>query len=83
MDNYIGSPSRRSGGNRNFTKPALEEIRMKWAPEAEEAIKKVPFFVRKRVKARVEKEAREAGRPVVSLADGRARALAAYENRDF
>ena len=42
---------------------------MKWLPEAEDAIKKVPFFVRKRVKARVEKEASAAGRPVVSLAD--------------
>ena len=45
---------------------------MKWLPEAEEAIKKVPFFVRKRVKARVEKEAGAAGRPVVSLADVKA-----------
>jgi len=34
---------------------------MEWTPEAEDAVKKVPFFVRKRVKARVEKEAREAG----------------------
>jgi dissimilatory sulfite reductase (desulfoviridin) alpha/beta subunit len=45
---------------------------MKWMPEAEEAIKKVPFFVRKRVRARVEKEAHEAGRPAVSLADVKA-----------
>lgn len=30
---------------------------MKWTAEAEETIKKVPFFVRKKVKARVEKEA--------------------------
>lgn len=45
---------------------------MKWLPEAEEAIKKVPFFVRKRVKARVEKEAGAAGRPLVSLADVKA-----------
>lgn len=42
---------------------------MKWTPEAEEAVKKVPFFVRKRVRARVEKEAAAAGRPEVSLAD--------------
>ena len=42
---------------------------MEWTPEAEDAVKKVPFFVRKRVKARVEKEAREAGKQVVSLAD--------------
>lgn len=45
---------------------------MKWLPEAEEAVKKVPFFVRKRVMARVEKEAEAAGRPVVSLADVKA-----------
>ena len=42
---------------------------MKWTPEAEDAIKKVPFFVRKRVRARVEKEAQAAGNPMVSLAD--------------
>jgi dissimilatory sulfite reductase (desulfoviridin) alpha/beta subunit len=42
---------------------------MKWTPEAEEAIKKVPFFVRKRVRARVEKEAKAAGNLLVSLAD--------------
>ena len=45
---------------------------MKWIQEAEEAIKKVPFFVRKRVRARIEKEAAEAGKQVVSLADVRA-----------
>lgn len=32
---------------------------MQWTPEAEEVIKKVPFFVRKRVRARVEQEARQ------------------------
>jgi dissimilatory sulfite reductase (desulfoviridin) alpha/beta subunit len=42
---------------------------MDWTPEAEDAVKKVPFFVRKRVRARVEKEAREAGKESVSLAD--------------
>jgi len=45
---------------------------MKWAPEAESAIKKVPFFVRKRVRARVEKAAAERGKPIVSLADVKA-----------
>ncbi len=45
---------------------------MKWTSEAEEAIKNVPFFVRKRVRARVEKEAGAAGNPVVSLADVKA-----------
>ncbi|MEJ2098326.1 MAG: hypothetical protein P8Y38_14725 [Deltaproteobacteria bacterium] len=52
-------------------KKALEH-KMKWMPEAEEAIKKVPFFVRKRVRARVEKEAIEAGKQTVSLADVKA-----------
>lgn len=41
---------------------------MQWSPEAEKAIRKVPFFVRKRVRARVEKEAAAAGRSRVSLA---------------
>jgi len=40
---------------------------MKWTLEAENAVKKVPFFVRKRVRRRVEEEAREAGRRVVDL----------------
>ena len=42
---------------------------MDWSKEAENAVKKVPFFVRKRVRARVEKEAREAGKTRISLAD--------------
>ena len=42
---------------------------MDWSKEAENAVKKIPFFVRKRVKARVEKEARETGKKEVSLAD--------------
>ena len=42
---------------------------MKWTPEAEAAVKKVPFFVRKRVRARVEQEAMAAGRTGVDLAD--------------
>lgn len=42
---------------------------MKWTPEAEDAIKKVPFFVRKRVRARVEKEAAAENRHVVSLSE--------------
>lgn len=49
-----------------------EEIQMKWTPEAEEAIKKVPFFVRKRVRARVEKEAEATGNLLVSLTDVKA-----------
>ncbi len=42
---------------------------MKWTAEAEAAIGKVPFFVRKKVRARVEKEAAENGRSVVTLAE--------------
>ncbi|MCG6893678.1 MAG: 4Fe-4S binding protein [Desulfobacteraceae bacterium] len=40
---------------------------MKWTEEAEAAIGKVPFFVRKKVRARVEKEAAAAGRKVVTF----------------
>ena len=42
---------------------------MQWSQEAEQAVKKVPFFVRKKVRSRVEKEAAEAGKKSVSLAD--------------
>ena len=45
---------------------------MDWSKEAENAVKKIPFFVRKRVKARVEKDARQAGKKEVSLADVKA-----------
>jgi anaerobic sulfite reductase subunit C len=41
---------------------------MKWMPEAEDAVKKVPFFVRKKVRARVEEEARIDGQDTVTLA---------------
>lgn len=40
---------------------------MKWTDEAESAIRKVPFFVRKKVRARVEKEAGEAGQRSITL----------------
>jgi anaerobic sulfite reductase subunit C len=42
---------------------------MKWTPEAEKAIRKVPFFIRKRVRARVEHEAVAADKPAVTLAE--------------
>lgn len=45
---------------------------MKWTEEAEEAIKKVPFFVRKKVRERVEKEASDAGKKVVTIAEVKA-----------
>ena len=44
-------------------------IIMKWTSEAESAIKKVPFFVRKRVKVRVGKEAYDAGKAMITLAE--------------
>jgi len=40
---------------------------MKWTEEADKAMKKVPFFVRKRVRTRVEEEAKEAGVSEISL----------------
>ena len=45
---------------------------MKWTIEADAAVKKVPFFVRKKVRLRIEKEAMEAGKKTVSLADVKA-----------
>ena len=45
---------------------------MDWSKEAENAVKKVPFFVRKRVKAKVENYVREAGKKEVLLADVKA-----------
>ncbi len=40
---------------------------MKWTAEAEGAVSKVPFFIRKKVKKRVEEEAERQGSPVVTL----------------
>jgi dissimilatory sulfite reductase (desulfoviridin) alpha/beta subunit len=40
---------------------------VKWSSEADAAVAKVPFFVRKRVKQRVEEEANRCGASVVSL----------------
>ena len=45
---------------------------MKWSDQANAAIKKVPFFVRRRVRERVEKEAQAAGKTRVSIADVKA-----------
>ncbi len=42
---------------------------MNWTSEAELLIKKVPFFIRKKVKSRIESEAAKAGRETVSIAD--------------
>lgn len=45
---------------------------MKWTAEAEEAIKKVPFFVRKKVRAKVEQEALHNGHQRITLAEVKA-----------
>jgi anaerobic sulfite reductase subunit C len=45
---------------------------MKWAAEAEDAIKKIPFFVRKRVRARVEKEAEAERKSLVTITEVKA-----------
>ena len=42
---------------------------MKWSEEAETAIKKVPFFVRKKVKKKVEAFAGQNGKNFVALSD--------------
>lgn len=45
---------------------------MQWTDEADAAVKKVPFFVRKKVRTRVEKEAATAGKTRVTLSDVKA-----------
>jgi anaerobic sulfite reductase subunit C len=42
---------------------------MKWSPEAEAAVNKVPFFIRKKVKQKVAAHVESLGRSVVHLAD--------------
>lgn len=42
---------------------------MEWTPEAEAAVKNVPFFVRKKVRDRIEKEAADAGKSRVTPAE--------------
>ncbi len=42
---------------------------MKWTSEAEEAVKNVPFFVRKKVRSRVEQEASAEGKTLISMAE--------------
>ena len=44
---------------------------MQWTEEAEAAIKKIPFFIRKKVRVRVEDEIRKTGRESISLNDVR------------
>jgi dissimilatory sulfite reductase (desulfoviridin) alpha/beta subunit len=45
---------------------------MKWDQEAEDALKKAPFFVRKKIRERVEKEASEAGKRNITIAEVKA-----------
>lgn len=45
---------------------------MDWTSEADDAVRKVPFFVRKKVRARVEAEVEAAGKGRVTLAEVRA-----------
>jgi len=45
---------------------------MKWTEETDEAVKKAPFFVRKKVRERVDKEASEAGKNIVTIAEVKA-----------
>jgi anaerobic sulfite reductase subunit C len=45
---------------------------MKWTPDAEASIKNVPFFVRKKVRSRIENETAAAGKKIVSLSDVKA-----------
>ena len=48
------------------------ESALKWHPDAEKAVGKAPFFVRKRIRARVENKARENGKKIVTLAEVKA-----------
>lgn len=48
------------------------DMPMEWTPEADAAVKKVPFFVRKKVRQRVENEARAAGKHAITPADVKA-----------
>lgn len=45
---------------------------MQWTDEAEAAVKKVPFFVRRKVRTRIEREAAGSGKATVSLSDVKA-----------
>ena len=45
---------------------------MKWTSDAEAAIKNVPFFVRKKVRSRIENDTAAAGKKMVSLSDVKA-----------
>jgi anaerobic sulfite reductase subunit C len=47
-------------------------IAVKWTPDAETEIKKVPFFVRKKVRSRIENDIAAAGKQIVSLSDVKA-----------
>jgi len=46
-----------------------DKKQMEWSDEAENAIRKVPFFVRKKVRARIEKEAASEGKKEVTITE--------------
>lgn len=50
----------------------INGFQMNWSDEAEKAIKKVPFFVRKKVRKRVEDEALQNGKTIVTLSEVKA-----------
>jgi anaerobic sulfite reductase subunit C len=47
-------------------------IAVNWTPDAETELKKVPFFVRKKVRSRIENDIAAAGKKIVSLSDVKA-----------
>jgi anaerobic sulfite reductase subunit C len=51
---------------------SCKNIALKWTPDAEVEIKKVPFFVRKKVRSRIENDIAATGRKSVSLSDVKA-----------
>jgi anaerobic sulfite reductase subunit C len=48
---------------------ALGSRTVEWTKDAENAVKKVPFFVRKKVRVRIETQVMETGKKTVTLAD--------------
>ena len=55
---------------------------MKWTDEAEAAVRNVPFFVRKKVRARVEKEAADENKQTITLAEVKATRKRFVSNMD-
>jgi anaerobic sulfite reductase subunit C len=49
-----------------------KQVAVKWTTDAEAEIKRVPFFIRKKVRSRIESNVAAAGKKIVSLADVKA-----------